>query len=490
LVAIAAGAIAGVGLGFRADLLAVTALFPAVVLLLVPSNFTKQNQKFVFKIGVSFAFIAAFILASLPVLNAYQDESFLYTTFQRAEGIATDFNVKLELQPHYAYVADPYSDIIFVATVLGHAARSSGETSKSLPDAYVGRDYSRSLSRWSNAFYFDYAKLFPADVLTRTIRATGRVSTLPVKRSPNGLSRIPALNAAFANVFAAIAISGVFVFIAIALIGAENPRLALLFVLLLLFFGLVATIQFDPRHLFYLEPLFWIAVFTTVSLSRAKIIDIAKSRNFRSLIPGDWRELRSPPSFTIIPIALLIGMLATTAILFITREVQENRLESFLEQSLENRAATNYQLESMPDETTIVKFEEPEYLEEIVRGRGPSTPNNPADKREIATRYLGITFDPKICDPASGEVIIKYDNRPVFESVFDIEIRQSDNDPTILVFPAYFGNFEWFDGIILPTSLRGCLSEVFEIPTSDVNALAPFAELQPNWRDQRSHLGF
>jgi len=490
LVGLATGVFAGIGLGFRADVLMAPVLFSVVAVLLMPTTADSWRRKLAINLGVSGVFITAFVVSSLPILHAYEDDSFSYTSFQRAEGVVGEFNTRLGLSRYFVDLGKPYSDIFSFATMLGHAARSENESSKSLPDHYVDSEYGRELSQWSSDYYSEYVNLFPADALTRAIRATNQVATLPIKKDPGGLSLVPGLNAKISNIVWELSISILIVITALVLMFARNPRLGLLFGFFLLFFGSLATFQFDRRHLFYLEPLFWITLFTSMSLVSITSIHAIRRVVAEFSIKKNYRIYLGHKAYAVLPAIALAGIAGLVLLVAVAREVQDRRLESFLEQSLENRKAVPYRTSPSLAGRTMVLFTETDELGELEFSRGPNTPYTPGDRWAFAMRYLGVTFDSSTCDSAEGNVEIKYIEPPVFESEFDINLDHTQSNQTVLLFPTYYGNGVWFEGVSVPNSLLGCMSDVFEIPAANGIALTPFAQLEPEWRDQRSHLGF
>jgi len=498
LTGLLSGIVAGIGLGFRADALMTPILFAVAIIFLMPSKAVTWKGKVALKIGVSGLFAAVFVLAALPILSAYQADSFLYTSFQRAEGVSGVFNTRLGLEPHFAGLGEPYADHFTFATILGYSARSSDKQFQSVSTTGENSQYSKQMGKWASEFYIDYVGLFPADVLARTIRATIRVATLPIEKKPDDLTRVPKLNASLTNVILKLSVSVLCVLIALVLMGMRNTRLALLFGLLLLFFGVVATIQFDPRHIFYMEPFFWITFFITLSFASTTFSSAIRARRIRFRSVREYRSSFAISPMFVVPVVLLLGAVCVLILLTISRQIQDRRLESYFERSLAARETAAHRVESLPDGDVMLLFDEPKYIRDLKQSQGTSTSNEPIPQWEYATRYLGVVFDSKRCEVTSGEVDLDYlvqptwntNNRLMFGSQFDINLDDSEDGRTILMFPAFFGNSVWFGGVRMSDSLQACLTEVFEIPPSEGTALTPYAELSPDWRDQRSHLGF
>jgi hypothetical protein len=159
-----AGIVAGVGFGFRADMLALLPLFVVASTLLFPSSEKKWKPSILLPAVV---FVAVFFVSAFPILQAYSANNFIYANFQRAEGLVTPFNENLGLGTSYYDHGNVYRDNFSFITILAFEARGNDlpyETNDgALPTAEA------DLSDSSRAYNLEIARNYPADTLIRII---------------------------------------------------------------------------------------------------------------------------------------------------------------------------------------------------------------------------------------------------------------------------------------------------------------------------------
>ncbi len=265
---IAAGVVSGVGFGFRTDLLLVLPFFLIVLtIFLIRSRF----HKLFLTTLCAIAFFLCFALVSAPVLRSLQGGG--TAGHVALLGLTTPFNQPLGVTDQIYDIGDQYSDqdiFSFVQQYVAMNFHGAGAPPKVYP---LQPEY----FRYSILSLLDFARNFPADIMTRALAAVAGVLH----------SQIDLV------IFA----------LAVALLLIKKPVLSVFFVAYVFYFGGSFALQFDRRHSFYLGFVRWLSAaivadwicrlvvrnWTSV-MSDPRPHEAASSAQFSSPRRGRWRE--------------------------------------------------------------------------------------------------------------------------------------------------------------------------------------------------------
>jgi hypothetical protein len=490
-----AGLIAGIGLGFRADALALTVFFAVASTLLFSGRWRTGLLWRLVPFGV---FIVIFVISSLPVLRAYQEDGFSYTTFQRVEGLVTPFNRALGLKvPFYDHGA-PYNDNFSHIAMFAVEARELDIDYYPPPEQKIPENLS-ILSRISSDYYVDLVRIFPADFLIRIYRAIEITATLPLDdtRVNYPQDSIWGLRDSVVDGVTAIIISPfLLVVFGLGLLVARNRRLGVLLVLILLYFGAVNTVQFDIRNNFHHELWFWISLGVVVEWVWGFGARIYKNglretiEKSMLLFETMWNDQTTRLASIRIASAGLVILVLITGVLFSARNYQSSQVDSFVSDALQ--LGTPIQLGIAEPYAAEMNFFSIDQTNDL--------PDDDYPKFWGSVRYLAINFDSTRCDTHQGTLDILHSgighvvigDKTVFDRTFQIDFRSENGTKSTatVLFPAYYGTKLSFDGVGMNPSLANCVDSVLEIPSEGGPSITPYFLLNADWPNQPAYLTF
>jgi hypothetical protein len=252
---LANGAIVGIGLGFRTDILLAVPLFVLAILFFLPPV---PKGGWLFRPAALGAFLVAFVLAGWPVVRAYSQGS--NSSHVMLLGFAAQpFNTYLGLAPADYVITPSLWDFQTEVQVRAYTRATGGDDWATVTPEPYGAAASRYLR--------DLAILVPADLVVRTYAAVLTSFRLP--SSPSAKFGCELIATAFAGK-ACTAHNTLFtrlqplvlpsVVLAVVLLAGASIRLAGFLCAAVLVLAGVTMLEFEPRHAFHLEVLSLIAL--------------------------------------------------------------------------------------------------------------------------------------------------------------------------------------------------------------------------------------
>lgn len=253
-----AGLILGIGIGFRRDILILVIPFFLALFLFTPGHILSHYKR---KAFAGLLFLAAFVLASYPILISFSQGSNSYKVI--LDGLAPHFDEALGVTPSLYEFGPLYSDAYEEMSINSYALVQAGEARPLYPfgDQEIPKFFynSPSLDKASKALFFDITRHFPADLLIRAYAALLHVVQLPFKElgmpaylaGDTWLGAIYKIRTSVLGLFSGW--GGWFLFAAIISISSRHPRTALFMAICTVYFSAYPALVFQKRHLFHLE---------------------------------------------------------------------------------------------------------------------------------------------------------------------------------------------------------------------------------------------
>jgi len=285
LLSAACGAVVGVGLGFKMDVVIMAPVFLASLLLFHDTRpWTRLGDKSL----AAGAFVLALTLGAAPVLSRLSTggtNGFHVILL----GYSDEFDDALGMN-RTAYSLLPfYNDGYLNAVIQNDNARTSGQ-SLSIP--------SPAYDAAGRAYWLTIVRHFPADVLTRALAATKGILNMPVSQPPLNFLTVPPGNVLW-SVLAGqrprlvrigvlyewlVALNGwgvVFGVVLVAAASVHSRRFGLFAASMLLVLSGYLSLQFARRHYFQLEIVPVLGLLVTIRLIVGVVVD-----------PPEWRVVR------------------------------------------------------------------------------------------------------------------------------------------------------------------------------------------------------
>jgi hypothetical protein len=471
---IGAGAVGGVGFGFRTDLLLALPFFAIVLLIfLVRSRFRQW-----FLTGLcALAYLLSFALVSAPILPSLQGGG--SAGHVSLLGRTTPFNQPLGVTDQIYDIGDQYLDQDTFKFAQQYAAMNFHEAGP--PPKFD--PWQPEYLRYTARSLLDFARHFPADIMTRALAAVVNVLN-------SGVSSKKVL---FYSGFAPLFDVGVVAFaLAIALLLMETPALAVFFLTYVFYFGGSFALQFDPRHSFYLRFVGWLSAAVIVHwIYRLVSRVLTPPASGDSVLGAEARPL-ARTSAIVLSLVALLGIVLTGL------------------RTYQQAHATQLFGRYLAAERLPVQFEEARDGEKVLLKPAGSLPAMngmivPASSTVFNSFYFVIALEPN-CDAPEFELTVVYRKEPPFVD-FSRSIQvalKSDGGlggRSYILFAASDCAGECgaarFDGISLPASSRACLVKVEAIKFPQTLPLPLWLRLTPEWQTsplyqtfRESHLMF
>ncbi len=455
------GLVAGLGFGFRTDLLIVAVPFIATLCVFRAGRLPARVR---WREGAtaSVVCLAAFTVAALPVLRGYAKGG--NTAHVILLGFAGSFNAALGVEARHYQLLVSYRDYYQEAIVRSYASRLDG-------DAHLPGIDSEAYDRESVRYLAQVVKTFPADVTIRAYSAIAQVLDTPFSPDHSRAdewARGPRAGAFFAWRAAALnRLSGLGCLaaaVAIAAVAARSVRRAAFLVFLLVFFAGGTAIQFHPRHFFYLELMSWWAL---------GVIACGAPAFVRSRVDLRW-------SAAFVATVALIA----TATLVAARHYQQRHIGQLFAryEAAPREARTVTRLRSGADTVTL-SFDTPELAPDVGLWRN----------RSLATAYLLIDVNPQRCDALEFSALTRYDtnSQPTdFATSVSFPLLDRGLGSSVKIFiPVYAGWFKngkfWnrFAGIEVPDRQADCVASISSVGNLEAFPVLLTAVLAHDWID-------
>lgn len=468
LLCAAAGVTAGIGLGFRNDLLL---LIPVLMLAILVPPVAGDARPFVARGARIAVFTMSCAVCASPILAAYSRGS--NTGHVILLGMTTPFDGGLNVRRPIYDVGYLYNDSYMYVVVRSFAERV---LSASGPMQIGSADYDRASMQYLGVLI----RQVPADVLARVYASIWGVFRAPFDptladtsflRGPLNIALSVRRQAtAWLAMPAALAALALLVYIAAA--GRRDLATGALIVGVL---AAAAALQFHPRHFFYLEFAVWWPLMA--------LMDRA-FRRFRGIERADaptWNWRLAATILVAIP-------LAAWCLLVAVRIHQQRAMTAALERLLH--------ADSIPVQLTEVP---------IAGGKvrlSPPTPPVTGDlAHPVATAYYAFSFGGPSCDHLSLEPTFRYASSELFaDFTHDIPIDLQAGDGTAIVYTtsyhaeapyrkSAFSPIEFittdFAGIELPAAQASCVTAARRIRNEQTPAVLMNVVLTPGWQHAR-----
>lgn len=499
------GALLGVGIGLRMDVLILVPLFIGVAIVIAPGFSWRPLGTKALAVVV---FAVMFLAAGWPILRSLSTGS--NAAHFAVLGLVTPFDQALSIEPAPYDLGTQYADGYAYTVIVSHALLKQGEQ---LPILLASEDYDRVGGRLLGAL----ARQFPADVLTRGLGATFQIFRMPFDWRVRELAEtMPTIQAEPTTKAIAAGRSWVLSFfegrelaaavLVLVLASAFDRRLGAMAFLLTLYLCAYSMLQFQRRHMFHLDAFPILMVILVVHLPASLAWRIAA--RFREGRDAGVTALRSHGR------ELLIGSgaLAAVVVVFVgvvwgARVWQQHSVTALIDATL----ATEWEPATAIDEAladTILKDGRPLPTWSEIYVKDPDRWKNatllrlagivplgtePEAAPDLRQKYFKMAIEDR-CNAGSISVALKYSsaNGTVdsdFSRVFTVPTDQAG--PSYLLVPAYYhlgSTWNRFDGFGVPSDQRACVAGIFSA-TDPASLPLPVmaAVLGPDWRQRPLH---
>jgi hypothetical protein len=461
LSAVAAGLTAGLGFGFRTDLLlAVPFFFFVLGLFIVRTRLRELGLAAL----CALAFGASSAVVSAPVLSFYRGGGMIGHV--ALLGLTTPFNHPLGLTDPAYDIGDIYLDQDMHRFTQQYAAMATRDPGMppdvGFPYDRPDPDGSKLYARYSLNGMVEFAKQFPADIVVRIT-----TSILHILNS----------NAPGCYIFADC---GLVTFaIAIAIIAAIDPIMAVFFAAAGVYFGGSLALQFDPRHAFYLEFVVWLAAAIVLRWASSLLWGYLRP----SRVIGRDESVRALPNARIPAVAGMLAIVVSAILLWMVsiwgvRAYQQVSIRGLFERYLSaDRQPVNFE-EIKADGTVLLK---PVGTVPDMNGKTVSI-----DEAKFNGFYLVLTLDEKDCDASEFAGTFVYRKTPYLDlsRTLRIPLRSKESKSYILVPVIDFVSIPaHFEGIEMAADKRACLTNLEAIGHSRSLPLPLVLRLEPRWEE-------
>jgi hypothetical protein len=473
----ATGAVLGIGMGFRNDVLIA---IPAAVLVFVvfpPGPITANAKTKAAALAVG---AATFILTVRPLIGAYADGGGASMPHVVILGLMTPFDEMLGVNAGALYaVGHSYNDSYAAAVVGDYAVRTRHVEE---PIAVYGSVYDAA----ARDFLLRYARAFPADLLGRVLASTLTVIGLPASLSdslepPRYLPDNFIAHAYAARTRVLYAVPLVWplaVAAALIVVSLDNLKLAIGLTLLLVYFGGYPAIQFDDRHAFHLN----IISIAAVAFLAERAVGFRARRAARDEPARSWRACARS--------ALVFGTMVAAGILLpvaVLRGYQQRTLRGIVEGNLAAaRAPVETATEPAGDGRVVIR---PIDLPAVNTAR--------THPQTVRSEYLVTELAGATCDCRKVDLTYRYEaanNYGDFTHRATVRPSFETGVVNLVAAPVYYlyGGIAdrpsdtvlyRFKGIELAADERPCITRVSRVSDTGAAPLRLELNLPPRWRE-------
>lgn len=262
IVSAAAGAVLGIGYGFRTDLLACIPPLLVSLWLFAPGGVVKHVS---WKAQATAAMLVAFVIAGWTPIRQVTGEGGCQWHVTLL-GLSPYFDDGLRVAPA-SYDWGPYSDLFLYTAVASHTRPDS---SASTGLRYCGTDYDRETA----AYMATIARHVPGDFATRALASIVSILDLPAawRTAP-----LPSYDGSFYDwrqrrLQSLMGWGPLLIIPFLMLAAAYDLRIGLWALFALLWFGGLPMLQFANRHFFHLEWMGWFVFGATASAAGRAVL--------------------------------------------------------------------------------------------------------------------------------------------------------------------------------------------------------------------------
>ena len=450
--AVAYGAVLGIGYGFRTDFLVFVPLLILALFAFIEGGLLRHLK---LKAVAAVLGLASVVVCAWPVLSAI-------TTKGGCEwhvallGFSSPFDGDLGVAPAPYSVSYAYLDAFMYREVSSYAARRQ-------PSAGVMRYCSREYDVAGQHFFFDIARAVPADLLTRAYASVRGMWELPFRWTGSPLPGWhPRLYYARERVSGWLTGTGfIAVLLAVLAVASRNPRWAGCLCVLLLYLGGYPALQSDPRHYFHLEFIGWWAM----GLVAHVVIQFARAAYRRGAPAALAAFVPDAPAAILRVVAFASVVIAMLAIPLVSlRWYQQREMRAYLDRYI-----------GAPKWPVALNAAAPPVIQDIALRTTPGQPSSSLAQSAL----LEVDVDATAC---GGPVAVSfvYPKGPAegFSQTLTADFA-AGGGLTRVFFPAY----EYFRGVTVdkPACFRGAfqVADVRPFPLLMAAVLAPGWEGRP-----------
>ena len=469
--AAAAGAMLGVGIGFRADLFIIIPAVMAVILFALRGFDRADLAGKGIGAGV---FVITFALAGAPILATYSRESSVSHVV--VLGLMTPFTDALGLEPPQYDIGDLYADGFAASTIYAHAVLVDR-------DRALGRQGTPAYDRQGLSLLKDLGRRFPADFIVRALGAARQVIANPF--DPNAdreagsiaaLTRTPARALALRwRAAAAGVLRGhelVLIAAAFLAVAIRDRRLAVIAATLVLYFSGYSMLQFSRRHTFHLDIIPTGLVLVAISAGVTLAVTLVRQR-----LSGVSIRSVAVPFVKAMLLAAITGtamVAAGAAGLALVRAWQQRHVTVLIERTLASPSV----------DLSVTRERASAGSTVLLRPDAGAWPPGPAGMLFHA-EYLVIELGGSNCAQGIVPIVVKYSS--VYRTT-DTDYTRTFHIPVTtgsrLLVPIFeLPGTSHFDGLAVPDERVACVHRVRRVSPPDAAPLPNlFAVLHANWR--------
>ena len=503
-----AGAVVGIGSGFRADVLILVPFFILSIL-----GFLRFRS--IEDAAVRGTALGGFLLTMIAALSpSFGEEGNEYRTalkgnqgWHGSQGLTRPFTTNLGLDSSFYDTGHRYSDELTMGMIVGFYTRTpNGPVIGSDPRGISENTISAPVKPHdADEYYLNEVMRFPADIVVRAFASMVRILNYFTMldhdtraTQPGGIgfpARFPsdhlvagwheATVVEFLNKTKLSKFGVLFIFGLLYYVLRKNPREALFLTVLIGWTAAYPAFQFSYRHAFHLEFLYWMGAFATVWL----IIDVFRNRQLK----GNWRLfLKTAAAFVVVFVAVLAS----------ARWIQHENLELTVLRHLDSRKEA-LPLESDPRKAeSFIAVDVPERQLNVL-ARPPD--DQTYDARVVRPLELVAVVETGLetyvasfggigCDAPSVKIKLSYARSPdtwqPFDRIIDLRMPTSQNERARLVFPAFYRASQHFEGLELSAETVPCLTSLERIDDENFNEQPIFLFLEEGWQEARHYQTF
>ena len=393
LVALGAGygALIGLGMGFRNDLLIALPPFVATVFFFLPG---RLRDGLSVKLAAVAACLLSFWVTMAPMRAIYAPGGGNSMPHVLLLGLGDSFNADLGVTNDGMYSwGNTFTDEYVHVQTSSYATRMWAATHTL---QLYGPEYDRAASELLATIVAE----FPADMLVRVYAAVLRTLALPYstnsREPPTWVTDRDLVRGYTARDRVLRLLGPVWpILIAAALLGlaASSPRLAIFFVLMVFYFAGYPVLQFNERHFFHLEVIAW----WVLLLVAQQLVSVLAAVRMHTLLSWHraWRErswikpVRRAAVATIVLVVLIAVPLA--ALRRYQAYAVNTRLSSYLQLAKEQLQWTGAS-----------------GSEEVVRMVAPATPSEIGHSGAVQSGLIVAEFAEGACDTLKFDMTLHY----------------------------------------------------------------------------------
>jgi hypothetical protein len=459
VLAVSYGAVAGIGFGFRNDLLISALPFVLTVCAFLPVPFRAD-------VGPKLAAVAlaalSFVVCAWPIISAYRSGS--NSGHVALLGLMTHFNRPLGVTASVYDWGAPYDDGFAIKVINSYTARVHHR-----PVSTLSSEYDRAMVE----YLLLIGRHWPADMLIRGYASVIRVLELPFQirlyttAAPPGIAdgMIGRLYAIWVALLSHLHGAGLVVSVfAIVTVAGTSVRIATWLLLSLLYFGAYPAVQFDARHFFFLEFIPWLALATVGAGALGLFASGGLAGSADTIAAYVRLRGRRVLAFALASLVVVFGPLV------VLRAYQQRHVAALLQDYLE-----------LPTETLTLN---PASLSD---GRVLLRPNELSQSTESSVRaeYLVADIGREECTVHELPVTFRYTTMSGYTDLsqqFDVPVPQS-GVPSRLFFPIYYSNGGYFAGVEVSQADRKCVRALRRVTDVSRTPILLNLTLPPEWRE-------